>query len=113
MDIFNLSFDEDFRPFPKLAGPGVYAYWDAEGTLLYIGQSGDVKGRRRAHERTKKWGDQIATALYCPLADASERLIAETVLILRHFPKHNRSVKLGISSTKGRVHEIQFIKSTR
>lgn len=111
MNIFNLSLQKDFRPFPKVAAAGVYAYWDAKGNLLYIGQSGNVNARRKAHAR-KKWGVAIARERYCPIADASDRLIAETVLVLRHFPRHNRAIRLGLSHASRRVHELQFLKST-
>lgn len=114
MDLFALKLD-DFRPLDSLeawrqAGPGLYALWDKEGSLLYIGQSGSIIGRQGAH-RKRKWGKDIEKVTCFPgLRSASDRLIAEAVLILRHFPRHNRAVKLGLSAQKRTVCEIQFIR---
>lgn len=110
MDIYNLSL-EDFRPFPEIAAPGVYVYLNKDGDPIYVGQSGDVVARARAHAR-KKWADQIVEKRFVPIADVSLRLIAETVLLLRLFPRHNRAIKLGLSWKERRVRELQFLKST-
>lgn len=106
---------EDFRPLESLGGleryrPGLYALWGADDELLYIGQSNSIIGRQAAH-RKRKWGADIRKITALPgIESASDRLIAEAVLLLRHFPRYNKAVKLALSPTKRSVAEIQFIR---
>jgi excinuclease UvrABC nuclease subunit len=108
-DLFNLTL-ANFAPLTELPAivSGVYCIYDEEDTLLYVGQSCDVRSRISRHRR-KKWGGAIARIEVVRIGRESDRLIAEAVYILRHFPRHNKAVKLGLSHAHGTVRELQFL----
>lgn len=78
------------------------------GEILYVGQSGQMVSRSKAH-RKKAWGGQIRSERYFACGDPEERLVIETVLILRYRPQHNRAIKLGLRKD-GSIYEMQFIR---
>lgn len=63
--------------------------------IPYIGHSSDIVARYKAH-KGKKWFDPALElwTWYCP--DESRRLIAETLMIFRLRPRHNRAVQVGL-----------------
>ena len=97
---------KNFKPESELAiepTPGLYILF-RESTIVYIGQSGDIRERLRTHRKEgKKIFDRVT---HCFCDDLSERLRLEGILILLHTPKYNRALLLGLSN--GRTHEIRF-----
>lgn len=75
--------------------PGVYLFRTSKGCAIYVGQSGDVFQRYRQHRR-KKWFAEDLEFWALEIEGQSDRLVAETVLILRERPLQNRAVKLGL-----------------
>lgn len=108
--IFTIELKSFVEPtsLPPYSG-GVYAFYDAHGTLLYIGQTGSFTVRFSDHRRTKKWFSDVARIVAYPLADCDLRLCLETALILKHRPKYNRAVKLNVSAGKP-LQEMQFLR---
>lgn len=92
--------------------PGVYMVYGPKGDLLYVGQSGNIRGRLRTHAREKSWWRKPSKIRAHLLADVSERLLLETLLILRYAPAHNKTIKLGLNKEGGLV-ELQFLRTRR
>jgi excinuclease UvrABC nuclease subunit len=102
----------DFKTAPPtIDRPGVYILEGEGGQILYVGQSGQMVSRSKAH-RKKKWGGQIRSERYFACSDPEERLVIEAVLILRYRPRHNRAIKLGLRKD-GSIYEIQFVRGSR
>ncbi len=79
---------------------GVYALYDNGGRLLYVGQSGHVRTRVRAHVRGKSganffsgWGRDIGSIELRPADSALETLLIEAELIRVHRPPFNRQMR--------------------
>lgn len=89
---------EFFRALPRSAG--VYFFHDAEGRLLYIGQSSDLRARLGSYRhvsldrhprRTRRLVAAIVRIEWqlCPTAEAAVEL--ESSLLLEHRPPFNRA----------------------
>lgn len=110
-ELLSLTLD-DFTEFPTFDSvpmifPGVYVF-SSPKLPLYVGESGSVAQRIRAHRR-KPWY-KLATKLHAyKLPGVSRRLILETAMIFRLHPRHNRAIKIGISLD--RFYPLQFVKS--
>lgn len=81
------------------AAPGVYIYRDAEGAVLYVGKAKDLRKRVRQYFTG---GQQQRTALFLPLIDSVETIVAgsekealllENTLIKRYRPPFNVDMK--------------------
>ncbi len=81
------------------AAPGVYIYRDPEGAVLYIGKAKDLRKRIRQYFTG---GQQQRTALFLPLIDSVETIVAgsekealllENTLIKRYRPPFNVDMK--------------------
>ena len=79
--------------------PGVYIYRDADGAVLYVGKAKDLRKRVRQYFTG---GQQQRTALFLPLIDSVETIIAgsekealllENTLIKRYRPAFNVDMK--------------------
>jgi len=109
-DLFSFSLSNFTATRPIIDGPGLYVALDADCRALYVGQSGHVLLRVKQHA-DKPWAPQVAEWRYCLLPGGEDaRLTAETVLVLRHRPRHNRAIKLGLRAN-GSVYELQFLSS--
>ena len=95
-------------PFKVISFPGVYALFDEGGECLYVGQSGAVSERLRAH-RKKSWFPNVVSRRVLRLKGAEDRLVRETVLILAIRPRNNRAIKIGLNKI-GQIHEMQFVR---
>lgn len=105
----------DFTPFreedKKTLLPGLYAFFGESGDVLYVGESSDVPRRITEHRRKKKWWPEVREIRVLRWENPSDRLIVETVVQLREFPKYCRAIKLGLSPNSKTVHSLQFIRS--
>ena len=90
--------DEVFRALPQ--EPGVYFFYDAAGTLLYIGQSCDLRARvgsyrhvspERHPRRTLRLVARIARIEWRVCGTPQEAIEMERVLLLEHRPPFNRA----------------------
>jgi hypothetical protein len=99
---------DDLSP---LCPAGIYALYDAEDALLYLGQSQDIRGRVANHRTHQPWGPQIARVAATPIGDLAERVRIEALLILHFLPRHNKALMLNLRG--GRVSEIRFPNFSR
>jgi excinuclease UvrABC nuclease subunit len=106
MSSVELSSFRPIKTLDPLAG-GVYAFCNEAGDPVYIGQSGLIQQRIKAHAK-KAWRKQATSVVWYPVAGAEDRLVLETLLILRYRPRNNRAVKIGIRAD-GSIYEIQFV----
>lgn len=94
-----LPFVENAEPGPDGPEPwrplacGVYVLLDSTGAAVYVGETGCLRTRLRAHRRDKTF----ASVRLHPVSDPSERLALETAAILLHRPPKNRSVMLNLN----------------
>ncbi len=87
-----------FRSLPSV--PGVYFFYGADGALLYIGQSLDLKARIGSYrhvtpeknpKRTLKLVHRVFKIEWKECATAAEAIELERVLLLEHRPPFNRA----------------------
>lgn len=67
----------------------VYVLRAADGTVLYVGASGDLTQRLRQHRYTKSWWPQVASVTASPVYEKAAALSAERTLIDALSPLHN------------------------
>lgn len=94
------SVDDLDDPYPV---PAIYYLTDAEGSIVYIGQSGDVRKRIKEHRR--QGNKDFDRAYFWGCLCASDRLAWEGILILSCRPRYNRSVNIGIAAA-GRCYDL-------
>ncbi len=89
---------QDVKRLPT--GRGVYAMYDRQGRVLYIGKSNKVRARARAHLRGvtganffRGWSRQIAEIEVRPASSDFEALLIEAELIRRSRPPFNRQMR--------------------
>ncbi len=89
---------DDLKKLPK--GCGVYAMYDGDGKLLYIGKSKTVRTRVRTHLRTTTGGNhfggwtlQVARVDVRPTDSELEALLIEAELIRALRPPFNRQMR--------------------
>lgn len=90
--------NEFFRALPQT--PGVYFFFDAAGTLLYIGQSSDLRARLGSYRhvsedkhprRTIRLVARVARIEWRECTTAEEAITEESRLLLEHRPPFNRA----------------------
>ena len=81
--------------------PGIYKYYDAEGTLLYIGKAKNLKNRVSSYfQKTNQLSpikldmvNKISIIDYIVVTNEMEALLLETTLIKKHKPPYNIVLK--------------------
>jgi hypothetical protein len=106
--IFGVTLSEftTIETLQPWAAGGVYACFDEDGPI-YIGQTGLFSQRLKQHE-TKKWWPRVVRVLVFPLASLDDRLTLETLMILRHRPRHNRQINIKLRKD-GTLYETQWL----
>lgn len=66
----------------------LYRFFDADGQLLYIGKTTNVRARFRAHADKEWWGD-VADSSLEHYATADAVAAAEVAAIRAEAPRHN------------------------
>lgn len=70
----------------------IYAYYDAEGNLLYIGSTRHMLNRFQQHKKENKWMSQaVSIAMWGPY-NQHEGLLCEKVLIAQNNPLYNTNM---------------------
>ena len=67
----------------------LYRYFDSEGQLLYVGITGNIKGRQSQHAKKAEWFSQIANATYEHYDFRNDAFRAEAIAIRTEKPIHN------------------------
>jgi hypothetical protein len=111
-DLFSVELSDFTSNPPVIDYPGVYVFFDAEGCVLYVGQSKLVSRRREQHRKKQPWAPLIDKCLFYKEHDLERRLVLECLMILRLRPLHNRGIKLGLTKS-GRVYELAFLRTKR
>src|SRR5690606_28971527 len=80
--------------------PGVYQYFDAEGTILYVGKAKNLKKRvssyfTKQHDtgKTRVLVKKIAAVKHIVVASETDALLLENNLIKKHKPRYNVMLK--------------------
>ncbi|MEN8201755.1 MAG: excinuclease ABC subunit UvrC [Bacteroidota bacterium] len=81
--------------------PGVYQFYDARGTILYIGKAKNLKKRVSSYFSKKKFDsykvkvlvDKIQDIKYVLVNNESDALLLENNLIKKHQPRYNIMLK--------------------
>src|SRR5690606_27552057 len=80
--------------------PGVYQYFDAEGTIIYVGKAKNLKKRvssyfNKIHDsgKTRVLVKKIATIRHIVVETETDALLLENNLIKKHQPRYNVLLK--------------------
>lgn len=71
----------------------VYRFYDKDGNLLYVGQTAWFEERRRSHQLTKTWADEIDNVTIEEFPTRAKALKAEAKAISTENPKYNYAGK--------------------
>lgn len=94
-----LDVREKIALFPH--SPGVYRYYDSEGTVIYVGKAKDLHKRvaqyfvppERLNRKTRILVSKIVDAQYSVVASEADALLLENNLIKQYKPKYNILLK--------------------
>jgi len=94
-----LDVREKIALFPH--SPGVYRYYDSEGTVIYVGKAKDLHKRvaqyfvapERLNAKTRVLVSKIADAQYSVVDSEADALLLENNLIKQYKPKYNILLK--------------------
>lgn len=91
------SLKENINSLP--VGPGVYQYYDADGTLLYIGKAKNLRSRVRSYFTGDQFGktrvlvNKIADLKFIVVPTEQDALLLENNLIKEYKPPYNILLK--------------------
>ncbi|MCQ2147465.1 MAG: excinuclease ABC subunit UvrC [Bacteroidales bacterium] len=94
-----MTVKEKIETFPH--SPGVYRYYDAEGTVIYVGKAKDLHKRvaqyfvdpSRLNTKTRILVSKIADAQFSVVDSEADALLLENNLIKQYKPKYNILLK--------------------
>ena len=94
----NPSLELQLKTLPN--APGVYQYYDSEGTIIYVGKAKNLKKRvssyfTKTYEngKTKVLVKKIATIKHIVVETETDALLLENNLIKKHQPRYNVMLK--------------------
>ncbi|APX99103.1 excinuclease ABC subunit C [Lacinutrix venerupis] len=94
----NPSLDIQLKTLPN--APGVYQYFDAEGTIIYVGKAKNLKKRvssyfTKTHDsgKTRVLVRKIANIKHIVVETENDALLLENNLIKKHKPRYNVLLK--------------------
>ena len=79
--------------------PGVYRYYDSDGTLIYVGKAKNLKRRVSSYFNKEQTGktrvlvSKIADIKFIVVESESEALLLENNLIKQYKPRYNIMLK--------------------
>ena len=85
-----LSHSDGARRYPVNLGTSVYLYYDAHGTLIYVGITDRGIWRNREHDANAEWWRFVARQEVEHLATREAALLREKSLIVERQPPFNR-----------------------
>lgn len=93
-----VSIREQLATLPT--NPGVYQYFDKQGTLIYVGKAKNLKRRvssyfnkEQTHPKTKMLVSKIVTIKHFIVKTEQDALLLENNLIKKHKPRYNVLLK--------------------
>ncbi len=94
-----MTVKEKIALFPH--SPGVYRYYDSEGTVIYVGKAKDLHKRvaqyfvppERLNTKTRLLVSRIADAQYSVVDSEADALLLENNLIKQYKPRYNILLK--------------------
>ncbi|GAA3600610.1 excinuclease ABC subunit UvrC [Flavivirga amylovorans] len=93
-----LDLDIQLKTLPNQ--PGVYQYYDKEGTILYVGKAKNLKKRvssyfTKTHDngKTRVLVKKIASIKHIVVETETDALLLENNLIKKHMPRYNVMLK--------------------
>lgn len=94
-----MDVKEKIELFPH--SPGVYRYYDSEGTVIYVGKAKDLHKRvaqyfvdpDRLNRKTRILVSKIADAQYSVVSTEADALLLENNLIKQYKPRYNILLK--------------------
>ena len=94
----NPTLDIQLQTLPNQ--PGVYQYYDADGTIIYVGKAKNLKKRvssyfTKTHDngKTRVLVKKVATIKHIVVATETDALLLENNLIKKYQPKYNVMLK--------------------
>ncbi|WP_417619453.1 excinuclease ABC subunit UvrC [Oceanihabitans sediminis] len=94
----NSALEIQIKTLPR--SPGVYQYFDEEGTLIYVGKAKDIKKRvssyfTKTHDsgKTRVLVKKIASIKHIVVATETDALLLENNLIKKNRPRYNVLLK--------------------
>lgn len=97
IDLTKLDFETWLDIKPPLGSPGVYALFQKDGTLFYVGQALDILERIKVHKKKGFW----STCKWLPEQDGHIRRRIEAALIALKYPLKNKAIMLSVEGTSG------------
>ena len=98
MALYDKNLREKISELPRR--PGVYQYFDASGTIIYIGKAKNLKNRvssylskRNQSNKTLLLVRQIEDLRYIVVDSEQDALLLENNLIKKYKPKYNILLK--------------------
>ena len=96
-----MNTDEFHKILPSLPKePGVYRYFDKNGTLLYVGKAKNIRNRvssyfsgKPANQKTTELVSRVHKIEYTIVPSEADALFLENTLIKKHQPKFNIELK--------------------
>lgn len=67
----------------------VYEHLTYDGTVLYVGQTADIRARTRAHRSDSTWFKDVAQVVEHAVPNREIALLVERILIRSHRPYYN------------------------
>lgn len=83
--------DHRQKPVNVLTPTAVYRYFNAAGTLLYVGATANPKRRAWEHGVRQRWWCDVASASFEWFADRQAAMDAEAAAIRAEKPLHNKT----------------------
>ncbi len=99
LDQLKIKLENALQGLPQ--DPGIYQFFDAKGTIIYVGKAKNLKNRVRSYFQNQQNHNGKTRALvrnifdlkYIIVESEQDALLLENTLIKEHWPKYNILLK--------------------